>query len=78
MFATRGKHQQGFGFQLHGPGKHHLPQLLAQLSASGFARGEHRHPAAGKLVREPLDMRALARAIEPFERDETAPPFMLH
>ncbi len=53
--------------------QHQIAQALAQGGPAGFARGDHRHAVAAQRVGDPIRVRAFARAVHAFQRDEFAP-----
>jgi CRISPR/Cas system-associated endonuclease Cas1 len=74
MLPPRGEHEQCLGEPCHGLVQQQLAQALAQRRASGLARHPDLVPTLLEQLLQPRQMRALARAVDAFERDEAAAP----
>jgi len=70
MFAARGEHQHGLGFQVHRLVQQQFAQTLAERRAAGFARLLDIDAAGAQQFDGGGDLAALARAIDAFEGDE--------
>ena len=72
VLAPRGEHQQRLGVMRHGHAQQQFAQLLAEGRATRFARGRYAMAARADCLCEPRRVRALAGAVDTFERDESA------
>lgn len=78
MFTPRGKHQQGFGFEVHRRMEQQFPELFTQFRTAGFARDMDDLSLLAQQFGKPLDVAALASAVDAFEGYEFSshlPPF---
>ena len=71
VLAPRREDQQCLGFMRHRLGEQQLPQRLAERRAAGLPGLHDAMSALPQSVGEPRGVRALARAVDALERDET-------
>ena len=70
MLTTCGKHQQGFGFEMHRFIEQQCPQLFAEFRTARFPRDMH-HPATGsQMFGKPFNMTTFTGTVDAFESDE--------
>ena len=72
VVAPRRKDQQRLAQRVHGGMQHQFAQLFGQRRAAGFARHHHAVAALAQPIGQGFDVRALSRAVDAFESDETA------
>jgi hypothetical protein len=73
VIGARGDDDQGFGDRIHRVREHRLAQLFGELRTARLARHDGVPPARrGRGVGDELDVRGLARAVDAFQRDESA------
>ena len=66
------EHQEGLALVQHGLVQKKRAKLLAKRRSARFARCDHFFSATLKVSRKPSGVRALARPVDAFQRDEAA------
>ena len=72
VLAPAGEHQQGLGFKVHVMVEQKPAQRFAQRGAARLARHDHLMAALLQCFAQPVEMGALACAVDAFQRDEFA------
>ena len=72
MLAPRREHQQRLAVVRHRLAQHQRAQRFAERRAARLARRDDRVPRGLEALGEPRHVRALAGAVDAFERDEAA------